>query len=198
MVPGAVRKADHVSQAEEFELLRDLLAQRPKILWRDNPSPARKWQAAHELHSSSLSPASVAGTEWKPLVKVIVRVTRDVLHRDAKTGLWSSTAEVAYYVANSPIAARHAATAIRCNSLHCTRDVTFQEDQSRIRHNPGVFARLRCAPSPTTSCVAIRLQRSIRIATPPLSAVQLRALNSPACVDHRYPRHSRGNRTARR
>ena len=27
-----------------------------------------------------------------------------------------------------------------------------------------------CAPSPTTSCVAIRLQRSIRIATPPLSA----------------------------
>jgi hypothetical protein len=24
-----------------------------------------------------------------------------------------------------------------------TRDVTFQEDQSRIRHNPGVFARLR-------------------------------------------------------
>ena len=60
----------------------------------------------------------------------------------------SSTAEVAYYVANSPISARHAATAIRChwhveNSLHYTRDVTFQEDQSRIRHNPGVFARLR-------------------------------------------------------
>ena len=24
-----------------------------------------------------------------------------------------------------------------------TRDVTFQEDQSRIRHNPGVFARIR-------------------------------------------------------
>ena len=29
------------------------------------------------------------------------------------------------------------------NTLHYTRDVTFQEDQSRIRHNPGVFARLR-------------------------------------------------------
>ena len=28
-------------------------------------------------------------------------------------------------------------------ALHYTRDVTFQEDQSRIRHNPGVFARLR-------------------------------------------------------
>ena len=51
-------------------------------------------------------------------------------------------------MANSAILARQAATAIRChwrveNSLHYTRDVTFQEDQSRIRHNPGVFARLR-------------------------------------------------------
>jgi predicted transposase YbfD/YdcC len=104
----------------------------------------------HETRTAEIfSPnTAVAGTEWKPLIKAIVRVTRDVLHRDAKTGLWSSTAEIAYYVANSPISARHAAIAIRShwhveNSLHYTRDVTFQEDQSRIRHNPGVFARLR-------------------------------------------------------
>ena len=63
-------------------------------------------------------------------------------------GLWSSTAEVAYYVTNFRIAARPAAIAVRHhwhleNTLHYTRDVTFQEDQSRIRHNPGVFARLR-------------------------------------------------------
>ena len=82
------------------------------------------------------------------LINVIVRLTRDVLHRDASTGLWSRTSEVTYYVANAPVSARHAATAIRRhwhveNSLHYTRDVTFQEDQSRIRHNPGVFARLR-------------------------------------------------------
>jgi predicted transposase YbfD/YdcC len=104
----------------------------------------------HETRTAEVFSANtaVAGTEWKPLIKAIVRVTRDVLHRDAKTGLWSSTAEIAYYLANSPISARHAATAIRChwhveNSLHYTRDVTFQEDQSRIRYNPGVFARLR-------------------------------------------------------
>jgi len=29
------------------------------------------------------------------------------------------------------------------NTLHYTRDVTFREDHSRIRHNPGIFARLR-------------------------------------------------------
>jgi hypothetical protein len=51
-------------------------------------------------------------------------------------------------VANSATTARQAASAIRGhwhieNKLRNTRDVTFQEDQSRIRHNPGIFARLR-------------------------------------------------------
>ena len=104
----------------------------------------------HETRSADVFSAtrSVAATEWKSLIKSIVRVTREVLHRDAKTGLWSSTSEVAYYVANSAVSACLAATAIRHhwnveNTLHYTRDVTFQEDQSRIRRNPGVFVRLR-------------------------------------------------------
>ena len=104
----------------------------------------------HETRSADVFSATraVAATEWKSLIKSIVRVTREVLHRDAKTGLWSSTSEVAYYVANSAVSACLAATAIRHhwnveNTLHYTRDVTFQEDQSRIRRNPGVFARLR-------------------------------------------------------
>ena len=104
----------------------------------------------HEIRTAEVFSAArvVAQTEWKPLVKRIVRVTRNVLHRNAKTGLWRSTSEVAYYVANSATSARQAATAIRGhwhieNRLHYTRDVTFQEDQSRIRHNPGIFARLR-------------------------------------------------------
>src|SRR5208282_1301118 len=91
---------------------------------------------------------AMAETEWNSLIKRFVRVTRDVLHRSAKTGLWSSTSEVAYYPANFRLSARPAAIAIRHhwhieNTLHHTRGVTFQEDQSRIRHNPGVFARLR-------------------------------------------------------
>lgn len=104
----------------------------------------------HETRSAEVFSATraVAATEWNSLIKSIVRVTREVLHRDAKTGLWSSTSEVAYYVANSAVSACLAATAIRHhwnveNTLHYTRDVTFQEDQSRIRRNPGVFVRLR-------------------------------------------------------
>ena len=123
-------------------------------------------------------------------------VTREVLHRDAKTGLWSSTSEVAYYVANSAVSACLAATAIRHhwnveNSLHYTRDVTFQEDQSRIRRNPGVFARLRSF----AYNVLCRNRTSTfgQAYTPPLSldscpgrlVLQLRALNSPAMACHR-------------
>jgi predicted transposase YbfD/YdcC len=90
---------------------------------------------------------TVANTEW-PLIKDIIRVTRDVLHRSAKTGLWSRTSEVAYYLANSNVSAGQSGDAIRRhwyveNKLHYTRDVTFLEDKSRIRCNPGVFARIR-------------------------------------------------------
>jgi predicted transposase YbfD/YdcC len=104
----------------------------------------------HETRTADVFSAArvVANTEWKPLIKGIVRVTRDVWHRSAKTGLWSRTSEVAYYLAGSAVSARHSATAIRShwhveNKRHYTRDVTCQEDQSRIRHNPGVFARIR-------------------------------------------------------
>ena len=90
----------------------------------------------------------MATTEWQSLVKLFVCVSRDVLQRHAKDGLCSSTSEVAYYATNFRMAARPAAIAVRHhwhveNTLHYIRDVTFQEDQSRIRHNPGVFARLR-------------------------------------------------------
>ena len=109
-----------------------------------------KGRNRHETRTAEVFSAAsaVADTEWEPLIKDIVRVSRDVLHRNPTTGLWNSTSEIAYYVANCPIPAHRAAAAIRNhwyieNKLHYTRDVTFQEDQSRIRHNPGVFARLR-------------------------------------------------------
>jgi predicted transposase YbfD/YdcC len=107
-------------------------------------------RARHETRTVAVfEPAeAVAGTEWEPLVKQIVRVTRDVLHRSSKSGLWSGTSEVAYYLVNTKASACSLATAIRShwhveNKLHYTRDVTFLEDKSRIRHNPGIFARLR-------------------------------------------------------
>jgi len=55
---------------------------------------------------------------------------------------------MAFYVSNTPVTAARAAEVIRAhwkieNTSHYSRDVTLGEDRSRIRTNPGVFARLR-------------------------------------------------------
>jgi predicted transposase YbfD/YdcC len=71
-----------------------------------------------------------------------------VFTRSAATGLLRQSTETAYYIANRPITADCAATAIRANwaienTSDYSRDVSMGEDGSRIRSNPGVFARLR-------------------------------------------------------
>ena len=78
----------------------------------------------------------------------IIRVERTVLHFLPATGRWKRTFETSFYLSNRPIAAKIAAAAIRQhwgieNTSHYSRDVSFREDASRIRKNPGVFARLR-------------------------------------------------------
>ena len=90
----------------------------------------------------------LADTDWQPHIATIVRVEREVFTRDAKTGLLRHVAETAFYVSNAPLTAARAATAIRAHwaietTSHYSRDVTMGEDRSRIRSNPGVFARLR-------------------------------------------------------
>ena len=64
------------------------------------------------------------------------------------TGLLRHSAETAFYVSNTPLTAACAAAAIRAHwridhTSHHSRDVTLGEGRSRIRTNPGVFARLR-------------------------------------------------------
>lgn len=62
MVPGAVHKQDHISQAEEFELLRELIAEEPAVLTRGNNSPARRWQISRELLSRDIAPKADPNT----------------------------------------------------------------------------------------------------------------------------------------
>ena len=91
---------------------------------------------------------TLADTDWHPHVAAVIRVERDVHTRNAKTKLLRHSAEIAHCVANTPVTATRAAEAIRAhwkieNTSHYSRDVTLSEDRSRIRTNPGVFARLR-------------------------------------------------------
>ena len=87
-------------------------------------------------------------TGWHSHVAAIIRVERSVHTRNAATGLLRHSAETAFYISNVPLTATRAAKAIRAhwkieNTSHYSRDVTLGEDRSRIRTNPGVFARLR-------------------------------------------------------
>jgi hypothetical protein len=104
----------------------------------------------HETRTIAVFNATpaVAGTEWEPYVVAAVQVERMVHAFQPANGLWKTSAETSFYLSNCPIDANHAAGAIREhwgieNKLHYTRDVTLREDASRIRKNPGVFARMR-------------------------------------------------------
>ncbi len=92
---------------------------------------------------------ALAQTEWAPFIKTIVRVTRHTWLRCAATGLWDQRGETAYYASSATgLSASTWADAVRGswsieNRNHYVRDVSCNEDQSRIRHNPGVMARAR-------------------------------------------------------
>jgi len=110
----------------------------------------RKKRNRHETRTIAVFDARpvVAETEWEPHVAAIIAIERRVLTFQPATGLWNSSRETALYLSNRPIRARKAADAVRKhwgieNKQHYTRDVTLREDASRIRRNPGIFARLR-------------------------------------------------------
>jgi predicted transposase YbfD/YdcC len=92
---------------------------------------------------------ALAATEWHPFIKTIIRVTRHTLLRSAATGMWNQRGEVAYYVSSAAgLPATEWAAAIRGhwaieNRNHYVRDVSCDEDRSRIRDNPGIVARAR-------------------------------------------------------
>jgi predicted transposase YbfD/YdcC len=104
----------------------------------------------HETRAIAVFDATpaVTGTEWEPHVAAVIRVERAVNVRQAATGLWKPSFESSFYLSSRPVEAKIAADAIRKhwgieNKSHYTRDVTLREDASRIRTNPGIFARLR-------------------------------------------------------
>ncbi len=91
----------------------------------------------------------LADTDWHRSLRIAVRVTRDRLVRSTKTGLWQASSEVAYYAATTDrLTAEQASHAVRQhwgieNRNHYVRDVSLAEDNSRIRKNPGIMARIK-------------------------------------------------------
>jgi predicted transposase YbfD/YdcC len=110
----------------------------------------QKRRNRHETRAITVFDAAlaVAETEWEPHVAAIIKVERSTNVRQSATGLWKLSLETSFYLSGRPINANLAAHAIRKdwgieNKSRYTRDVTFREDASRIRTNPGIVARLR-------------------------------------------------------
>ncbi|SIS89453.1 hypothetical protein [Insolitispirillum peregrinum] len=111
----------------------------------------KKGQSRQEDRTVETFPVgdALVGTERQPFIKTIIRVTRRTLLHFAETALWSYRGEVAFYV--SPASGYPAtawAAAIRDhwgieNRNHHVRDVSCDENKSRIRINAGITARTR-------------------------------------------------------
>src|SRR5450755_773129 len=145
------RASDRSTQGQPAELAsngRGRLRRSHASFWRSD----RRWEKAQSPRNTDLavfdaSPA-VVGTQWEPYVAAIIQVERSVHAFQPATGLWVASMETSFYLSNHAIDANRAANAIRKhwgieNKSHYTRDVTLREDASRIRKNPGVFARMR-------------------------------------------------------
>ncbi len=136
------------NQSTLFEAASTLAATTPAI---DTAFSRGKGRSRQEDRTVEVFPVgdALTDTEWQPFVKTVIRVTRRTLLRSAATGLWDQRGEVAIYVSSAAnLPASSWATVIREhwgieNRNHWVRDVTYDEDRSRIRDNPGIMARAR-------------------------------------------------------
>ena len=136
------------NQSTLFDAASAIAATTPAI---DTAFSRGKGRSRQEDRTVEVFPVgdALVDTEWQPFVKTVIRVTRRTLLHSAATGLWQERGEVAIYVSSAAgFPAATWAEAVRDhwgieNRNHWVRDVTCDEDRSRIRANPGIMARAR-------------------------------------------------------
>jgi predicted transposase YbfD/YdcC len=131
-VQHAGAQAEPLSQARQVDHARNRIERRE----------VKVFAAAPLLATSPVE------TDWSALIKAVIQVHRNTDCFDTRTGTWKLRTETAYYIATEVQPAEVFAKLIRGhwgveNRNHYVRDVTLREDASRIRRNPGIFARLR-------------------------------------------------------
>lgn len=85
---------------------------------------------------------------WDKYLKACVQVHRVFETYDTTEKVWKTSEEISLYVSSMLTTAPRFATTIRKhwgteNSNHYVKDVSLDEDKSRIRDNPSIFAKLR-------------------------------------------------------
>ena len=90
----------------------------------------------------------ITAKEWRKYIRNIVHITREVNIYDTKLKKYIDRSETSVYITNWAVLACDAFNIIRNhwfieNKNHHVRDVTLQEDASRIRINPENMSVLR-------------------------------------------------------
>lgn len=93
-------------------------------------------------------PAGIGTEPWHDHFKTLVCVHRQTDRFDTRMQDWHTSNETAYYLCDMSLSAEQANHVIRQhwgveNKVHYVRDTQFNEDASRIRCNPGMFAFIR-------------------------------------------------------
>ena len=112
------------------------------------PEKGRNRIEIREARVYDVSSCLIESADWKHLIACAICVWRQTDIFNTKLKIWVRREETAYFVASHQHEAAQFAKWIREhwrteNVNHHVRDVSFKEDASRIRVNPGVFARLR-------------------------------------------------------
>jgi predicted transposase YbfD/YdcC len=93
-------------------------------------------------------PPGVGTEPWHDHLRTLIRVQRRTERFDTRVKDWQVSEETAYYLCDLRLPAARFNHVIRGhwgveNRTHYVRDTRFQEDASRIRRNPSIFALLR-------------------------------------------------------
>ncbi len=86
--------------------------------------------------------------QWGKYIKMIIKVERTRKEFITAEKKWKKSFERSYYISTIKLSAEESARAIRGhwgieNRNHCVKDITMNEDNSRIRIKADLFARLR-------------------------------------------------------
>lgn len=90
----------------------------------------------------------IRDSQWFELIKIIILVERKVLSFNTKTKEYVESTDNSFYLSNHIIGQKQAYRYIRNhwfveNKDHYVRDVTLEEDKSRIRIKPEIMSTIR-------------------------------------------------------
>ena len=93
------------------------------------------------------SAENIQDDKWAK-IEIIIEIERQKEVFDTKKGIWKNSDEIAYYISTKKITAKEANLYIRNhwgieNKNHHVKDVTMNEDKSRIRVKPQNMARIK-------------------------------------------------------